>query len=820
MGIALLVLLALFLVRPRFGLLHRRVQSSLSTELGRAVEMSSVHVRFLPRPGLEIEDLVIHDGADFGAEPLLRSSDVIAYLRVSALFRRRFEISGLSLADASLNLSRDLQGKWNIEELLERASRSSTAPTGSNRKEPRREFPYIEAGQARINFKNGLEKTHFALTNAQFSLWQESENQWGMRLQARPIRTDANLTDTGVISLSGNWARSAVLANTPVRFSFAWKQAQLGQLSKLFSGNDKGWRGNVLLSASIVGTLGNSSIIADTVIDQLRRQDILIGGDLRVVAHCAADYNSAQASLTNLDCGTPAGDGSLELKGTAVGIPFSSYDLTLVAKDASAQSALDFARRINPNIPQDSRALGSFNFALSANRNGRELPKLAGAGEALGVRLTSASSGTELQLGTVPLRLIIPSPSKRLPDSAAAPELQAGPINVGLGRPAPVVAQVSISRVGYVGFIRGDATLKRLQPAANVLRIAMSPISADGNVTLNLAISHRWGETTPVITGTAQLHSVHAEVHGLNSPLQIHRADLSISPELINLTNLDANVRDAEWHGVFSVRRPCASPDSCFFEFRLHSPQVSAASLNQLVNPAATKRPWYRILGLGSNNSFFAKATGAGSVTIDKLILGGTVCNHFSADLGLDKAKLSLAKIHGNILGGKATGSFTADFSTRPPEYSGSGAFESVSLATVATLMHTDWAEGSASASYDFKTAGWSLSELLNSAELKSEFHIAEGVFPHVVLAEGDEPLRAPVFSGDLLLHEGAFSFAKTELKNDDGVYALSGTVSLAGALNLKMTSENSSGYNIAGTLNQTRVSALPNPATQAELKP
>ena len=70
-------------------------------------------------------------------------------------------------------------------------------------------FPYIEATRARINFKIGPEKTHFAFTDARFALWQESENSWGMRLKANPIRTDANLTDTGVINVTGMWQRVA-----------------------------------------------------------------------------------------------------------------------------------------------------------------------------------------------------------------------------------------------------------------------------------------------------------------------------------------------------------------------------------------------------------------------------------------------------------------------------------------------------------------------------------------------------------------------------------------------------------------------------------
>ncbi|MBV9341355.1 MAG: AsmA family protein, partial [Acidobacteria bacterium] len=196
--IVLLVLGTLFLARPRAGRrLRGRVSESLGQALGRNVEVGALHICFLPRPGFALDNVVVGDDPRFGAEPLVRAREVTAWLRVSALLRRRLEISTLSLGDASLNLTRDQDGKWNLEQLIDRAARGSTAPTSSGRAEPRPKFPYVEASEARINFKIGTEKTHFAFTSAEFALWQQSENSWAMRVRARPMRTDANLTDTG-----------------------------------------------------------------------------------------------------------------------------------------------------------------------------------------------------------------------------------------------------------------------------------------------------------------------------------------------------------------------------------------------------------------------------------------------------------------------------------------------------------------------------------------------------------------------------------------------------------------------------------------------
>jgi len=274
-GAFFLLVLVLYLLRPGAGWMRARVSNSISQAVGRNVQVGYVRLRFLPRPGFEIDDLLVRDNPAFGAEPLVRAPDVTAAVSLGALLRGRIEIARLSLSEPSLNLTRNSDGKWNLEDLIDRTSHSSLAPTGSAHGIAVPGFPYIEASDARLNFKIGTEKTHFALTNAQLALWQDSENTWGARLQARPIRTDANLTDTGVVNVNGLWRRSAQVHETPIQVSFQWKQAQLGQVSKLLYGIEKAWRGTGLLSGTILGTPDKLKISADASTDDFRRQDVI-----------------------------------------------------------------------------------------------------------------------------------------------------------------------------------------------------------------------------------------------------------------------------------------------------------------------------------------------------------------------------------------------------------------------------------------------------------------------------------------------------------------------------------------------------------------
>ena len=352
-----------------------------------------------------------------------------------------------------------------------------------------------------------------------------------------------------------------------------------------------------------------------------------------------------------------------------------------------------------------------------------------------------------------------------------------------------------------------------------MLRLPSPQVSAEGVTALDLNLAGGWDSAPPILTGSAQLRSVHAQVRGMNSPFQVRRADLVIDGDAVRVKSLDALVAGSTWRGSLVIPRPCVIPETCHLQFHLRSAEASAVTLNRVFNPMMAKHPWYKILEIGKSSNYFAKASATGSVAVDKLVLGSAICTRFSADLDLEKAKLSLTNAHGNLLGGVSAATLRADFSVRPPVYSGTGNFDAVSLSSIAELMRTGWIDGEGSATYRFSTSGWSLQDLLEKAGIDAQFSVKDGAFPHVLLSENAEPLHTSLFSGRLAFREGTFWLDDTELVSAGGVFNVSGTASLAGDLNFKMTSENSGGYNVSGTLDQTRVSPITNPATQAALR-
>ena len=105
------LLLILFLFRPGVYRLRNRIATSIGSALGRRVALDNVRLHLLPRPGFDLEGLVIYDDPSFSAEPMIRAQDVSAAIRFRSLLRGRLEIATLSATEPSINLVRSNEGR-------------------------------------------------------------------------------------------------------------------------------------------------------------------------------------------------------------------------------------------------------------------------------------------------------------------------------------------------------------------------------------------------------------------------------------------------------------------------------------------------------------------------------------------------------------------------------------------------------------------------------------------------------------------------------------------------------------------------------------
>ena len=829
--VALLLTLLLALFVPPYVNLQRfraTLESSIGGALGRRVTIGAANLRLLPRPGFDFNGFTVYDDPSISAEPMLRADTVTASLRLASLWRGRLEIASLTLRDLSLNVVRAPDRRWNVEGLLTRASRLPSAPTALPRAEQRPRFPYIEAENGRINFKLGQEKKSFALVDAEFSLWQAQEDEWNLRLNARPVRTDFNLSDTGRVRVSGTVRRAASFRDTPLDLRITLERAQLGQLTTLVYRRDRGWRGTANATAAVAGTPGDLQLTLDATVDDFRRYDIVAGGAYTLHARCTGGYSIDTAALSKLLCALPAGNGQVTVRGEVVHL-FSErqYDISIAAKDLAFQELVRFAQHAKRDLPPDLTAEGevdaAFTFQTTPTDPARRQSWIGG-GSTNGLVLRSRTLGPPLELGSIKFHLEPPAgatPKRGRPPVPSGPlQLVLAPFALDLGAHTPAIASALVTRADYTISVQGDADLGRLLNVAQGLGIPAPQHPVSGAAHLDLEVRGAWaGFAAPLPTGTVQLKNATLNLAAATESLRVSSAAIALAPDQVSITALSAAFTGmhSTLEGSIQLPRRCDFGPQCLVRFDLRADELSTDELNRLLNPQFRRRAWYQFFSGSGEPNGSKKFHAEGHIAAGKLLIKTVLANHASADLKLADGRLELSNIRADVLGGKHQGRWLADFTGNTPSYSGSGTLDGISLAQVSTLMRDNWASGAAHLDYQTNLAGWTATDLVESLTAKVDFLWHDGVLKHVELR--GSPLRFSQFTGHAELDDGQVTFTASSLKSPSGAYQVEGTASLARELALKLAPSNGAAIAISGTLQKPHIAAGP-PAARAALKP
>ncbi len=494
-----LVLIALAVPLINVNRLQRRIVRSLSESLGRPIHLDRISLTLLPLPGMTIENLVVGEDVAFGTEPFVRASQVRATLRVSSLWRRRVEFSRISFTEPSINLVKTADGKWNIESTLLQAARIEAAPTGQARPGSAPRFPYIEATGARLNLKLGIEKTPVSLTEADIALWLYSPAEWRLRLQGRPIRTDSNVSDTGIFQLEGTLGRAASLTEVPLDLKATWRNVPLGEASRMVLGRDAGLRGSITFFATARGTVSQSLVQAILRLSDARRAEFVPIHSLTLDAECQAIQSASFHTLTDLRCSWPPalsdGPKRLALTGTLPDVRrLSSATFQLGTPGIPAETLLDWLRIASARVGADVTATGSLTGSLvmpSDAENDSWAGEFVLAKSALSVPTVSSDP---LFTGDLTLRSSRPRPG----DKATHYVLAAIPLALG-GRDFATL-EGHFEQSSYTLHLTGTATPKKLlalgaalPQLGDGLAEALPADSPDSMVRFDLTSTRTWG---------------------------------------------------------------------------------------------------------------------------------------------------------------------------------------------------------------------------------------------------------------------------------------------------------------------------------------
>ena len=823
-AVVVILLLGIFLPPNINGKRFKsRLASTLSNALGRPVSIGSVSFRLLPRPGFDLYDFAVADDPAFDAEPLLLCGKVTADLRLTSLWQGRLEIANLKLQNESdrippsLNLV-FLNGHWNLESLLVRAEQIPSAPTAKKRAEQRARFPYIEADAGRINIKIGPVKKPYALVNTDFAFWLASEDLWHLRLQGNPVRTDMNLSDTGKIKIEGDLKRSTDLRQTPVKLQISWDEGQLGQLSSLALGHDKGWRGALAMKAELNGALADMRVTAEANLENFRRYDIDRRGMFDISSRCQGQYSQG---LLNFDCSTPVESGGLRLSGKFPPLAPQNYDLSFVANRVPMSAVARFATFAKRTLPEDLSATGQLDAAFAFHSQANNSPDWHGTGMTSAFAVSSKAISEPIQVGSIRFHMASPldearnaqpplkknRKTEKKSDQPQAHALVLDPFQVQLASGNSFQARGTFGAEGYVLAVNGTAPLERALALATVSGFHPRITSAAGVVTLDVGIHGPWANFAPTqVNGTAHLLNVAASIAGVKNRLLLPTADVHFSDsEAVLIATLQFEHSPVQLTGSISNSLNCPSDSGCPLQFDLRADALATEDVHDLLYlPAHWNLPFT------SAPARLPDFRASGTVTLGTLQVDQLPLEKFIAHVEVGDHSLVISNIHAGIADGFMLGEWSIDWSTAPAHYSGTGSLTAVTSDSIPfsdSALLGAWVSGKTNLKYSLDLAGANASEMLAGAKGHAEFTVTNGISRALTL-ESSKPIKFQSLQGQCEINHGVLELLASKFKAENRIYEISGTISLANKLaNLKV-SNSASQWEITGTLEKPNVAA------------
>jgi hypothetical protein len=738
--LAVALLLALFLP-PLINLkkYRRSITNSISGALGRVISVGDMQLRLLPTPGIEMTDFTVAEDPAFGYEPALHANSMVASLRLSSLWRGRLAVSRISLDEASLNLVKNSTGQWNIASILLRASQIPNEATAERHAGPLPRFPYVEATNARINFKDGVEKRPFSLSNAEFSMWQASGGEWRLRLKAQPVRTDLelHLSDTGELTVEGSLRRAASLSAMPVSLRAEWSGAQLGQASRLIAGVDSGWRGDLDATAEIDGTAGDLALKSRVRIGNLQRLEFQPASAVNINATCESQYQNAQRLLGDITCFLPEGRGHLLLTGNVRWISAPAADLQLEINQVPVQFPLSLVGLVRPRV-ESIAADGTVNGLIQLTRGTSW--SLGGDATASGVTLTN-SSGTmalpEIRLTTQQEQPSKPKGRARPTTAAAQPApltIMVQPMAVSLGEPEPLTLDARLSPSGFVVHANGAASLDRLLAFGGGNRFlgnAADAVGEKGRIDLDTTSSGAWiaavgGGPSVTTTGSMKVQNVEWRPTFLPAPVEIESAEVGLTPQMIEWQKVAFQYQALAMQGSLQFPAICSQPTACPATFTLQPGDMNAAMLQSALQGRRDGFFGQMLADLsGSQNHVWPSLTGAvqwKTLDVDRLTLRNAI-----AAVGIGGASLNIRSLDGETLGGTIHATGTMVVESGIPHWSLDVQLKGVQTSEAAAIFKERWGAGAGNLEAQLNLSGNSAGDLASSATGHAQFTWSNG---------------------------------------------------------------------------------------------
>ncbi|MGO9318783.1 MAG: AsmA family protein [Terracidiphilus sp.] len=817
-------ILAILIVPPFLSVsrYESRITQLISASLGRPVRISSVEMRFLPRPGFLLSDLTVEDDPAYGFEPVLHANTVTASIRLLSLWRGRLELDTISVDEASLNLVRSAPGHWNINSLLRTATAQAQSEAGKsdNAAKPVR-LPYLKATHSRINIKNGVEKLPFSLLDTDLSFWQQSPGDWRVRLRGQPARTDLSLEqgDTGIVRLEANLRQASDLRQMPLHIDLEWRQAQLGQLTRLLLGSDAGWRGDLTGELHLDGTLKEAQIKTRLRATSVHRAEFAPAAPMDFDANCSLIAHFYTRAIENLLCVSPLGSGHVRLTSNLPGEggpPHFSVELDRISVAAGLDALRTVRSDLAPGLEVTGSASGKITYApdnepaspsqvrAAAMARAVEQGPLSGSLTVQGLQLSGNGFSQPLR---VPKFLLAPANQP-----SGTGQALAATVAVPAGATVPLTVSTRLMLSGYQLTIRGQASITRARDLAHVAGIrnvtAMDALEGDP-VSVDLAASGPWmkpvqtislGDLSPTaaplpsaapsaapsdsLTGTVTLRNATWKVDYLVNPVEISQATLHLTSDEFRWDPVVFSYGPVKGTASLTLPIDCGAPQPCPPRFQLQFGSLDAAVLQAAFLGARERDTMLSTL----IRRLRPTATPAwpileGTVKADSLILGPVTLHQPVATLHTLADGAEITAFDAALLGGRihGTGAYHAAATARDkPSYALEAQFDKLSPPDVGQLLGLRFSGGTIDGSGKIELMGYTDADLAASAKGALHFDWRQGA---VTAASGNVPpalARFDRWTADAEIADGALTLKENQVKRGVHTTPVQAAVTLA----------------------------------------
>jgi hypothetical protein len=790
---------------------QHRIADSISRSIGRQVHISSVKLRLLPLPGFEFSDFSVEEDPQFGSEPILHSDSVVAYLRLLSLWRGRLEVSRIHFDDASLNLVRERNGGWNFASVLVQAAHIPNAPTGQRHAGRAPRFPYIEAENTRINFKEGTEKKPLSFLNSDLSISLAPEDAWELHFRAQPVRTDLvlDLSDTGMLRIDGTLHRAPLLGEMPLQLKVEWNGVPLGQLSRLTLGQDVGWRGGLDVEAVVGGTADLAQVNSKLKVAGLHRSEFTPPHPIDVETSCRASFRRESRSVDGIACTSPVGDGALRLAGSIQDVQTEPQALLNLEVDrVPAAAVLAGLQAVRNGLGAEVQAAGALNGHFQyASQNGRQ-PLLAGEIALDSLSLTPPDSGKPFLLGPVRLRC-------ESPEAGGVPALLLQPVRLAMGAPVPVTVDGRFTPAGFDLHLGGVASLTRLKAFGKTFGL----LGGAGTAALDLGVRGKWllpvpDSEHPVIGSTAEgsiaIRNAELTTSYLSQPLRIASAQAILSPTQMEWTNASISYGKLEAQGTLEYPTLCASGTTCAGHFSLVFPTLDLAALQSTLLGTSEGGQLLRQIIDRIDRRSVKWPDLTGTVRVGALSTGKLVVHDATGALDISGNSIKIRSLNGHLANGTMHLAGLVDASGGQPEYQLDVQVTNAAPSALGSIFDEHWGSGLANFSAQITMSGFEAQDLARSATGSLRWDWTKGG----LAAEEPLPVAAQPFlhfdqwSADAAIAESTIKITHSLLARGQEAIPLSGTISFDREIDMKGGSAEHP-FAITGTLQHPEVKAI-----------